>query len=443
MNYKIIVLFLLITFFLGYSYVTNDILIYFNHDWLWSQQSLEKKLNLPLTAQKISVNIDDNSFQVLDLTKKESSSPVFYSIYNSNNIKLAANLMINNKDWSSNESIIADVFKNLDNLSLQDPAQKALALWNFMIVNRVHSYPSLDFDHKFLFIRQPVKYFNDWGYGFCSDTAYVLAQLAELSGFQARAVHLQDHFITEIFYNNDWHAFDADREVIYLDEKKDVASVAEIKRNPDVFFKQHGDKFEHWGYDPQRFSYESSHKATYFDKDAFLTDTIDFKQSVELAPSEEIRYYYNWPHSYFWEKFHEVPPETVLTNGVLVSSFNVQKQITDFPYPIVGIYVVVKGGCKDGENFNFKIKLHDDKKQLNIFCFDGVYDLSFVLPKGIGALPTYDYQLLLADISLKPHVLITQFQLSKKSLPSFVGGKNSIQSLDDLLGHSLLFSFGY
>jgi len=65
----------------------------------------------------------------------------------------------------------------------------------------------------------------------CSQSSYLLMQLALENGIRARHVGLNGHVVMEAWYNNNWHLFDPDAEVVPKDETGNILGVDELSRN--------------------------------------------------------------------------------------------------------------------------------------------------------------------------------------------------------------------
>ncbi len=73
----------------------------------------------------------------------------------------------------------------------------------------------------------------------CGEKAGIVCNLAAAAGLNARIVSLDGHVVTEIFYDGKWHMFDADENIIFLDDNGDVLSVSELAAQPDRIQKKH------------------------------------------------------------------------------------------------------------------------------------------------------------------------------------------------------------
>lgn len=68
----------------------------------------------------------------------------------------------------------------------------------------------------------------------CDQVSYVLLALAQRAGLPVRHVGLNGHVVMEAWYENDWHMYDPDLEVVVLDEQGIVMSVEELALRPDL-----------------------------------------------------------------------------------------------------------------------------------------------------------------------------------------------------------------
>lgn len=68
----------------------------------------------------------------------------------------------------------------------------------------------------------------------CGQVSYVLLRLALEHGVKARHVGLYGHVVMEAWYDNSWHMFDPDLEVIPKDADGRVLSVSALESRPDL-----------------------------------------------------------------------------------------------------------------------------------------------------------------------------------------------------------------
>lgn len=75
----------------------------------------------------------------------------------------------------------------------------------------------------------------------CGQSAYVLLTLAQEHGVVVRHVGLVGHVVMEAWYNDDWHLFDPDLEVVPEDSDGRVLSVEELARRPELLERYYGE----------------------------------------------------------------------------------------------------------------------------------------------------------------------------------------------------------
>ncbi|MBE0435427.1 MAG: hypothetical protein IBX56_06430 [Methylomicrobium sp.] len=70
--------------------------------------------------------------------------------------------------------------------------------------------------------------------GLCSEHAYLLEVLAESAGIRTRHVGLNGHVVMEAWYDDDWHMFDPDLEVVPMLEDGKILSVERLSQEPEL-----------------------------------------------------------------------------------------------------------------------------------------------------------------------------------------------------------------
>jgi hypothetical protein len=68
----------------------------------------------------------------------------------------------------------------------------------------------------------------------CGQASYALLELALKSGITARHVGLNGHVVMEAWYDNDWHLYDPDLEVVPRDSQGAVLSVEELAQDQEM-----------------------------------------------------------------------------------------------------------------------------------------------------------------------------------------------------------------
>ncbi|MDA0708614.1 MAG: transglutaminase-like domain-containing protein [bacterium] len=133
------------------------------------------------------------------------------------------------RNWFSTADILAEIL----NPDMSD-REKALSIWQFLVVNRYHDEPA----HNDIEIHDPVRFLNVYGYGFCDDSATNFMVLAERAGLPARVWGLSGHVVPEVYFDGGWHMLDPDGEVYYLDDDGEtLSSVQTLEKRPDIIRK--------------------------------------------------------------------------------------------------------------------------------------------------------------------------------------------------------------
>ncbi|RMG40013.1 MAG: hypothetical protein D6719_12200 [Candidatus Dadabacteria bacterium] len=152
--------------------------------------------------------------------------------------------------------------------------ERAYQLYSFIKKHHHHStplYDSFQFHHT-------ARYLSTFGSGYCDDAATAIAYAARELGLKARTWWLTGHVVSEIFYNNSWHLFDAD-ELGVLKDKGEIAGIdywikqAQENRLPrfnDVYSTLYNNRIE---------------------TDAVLQPQQDWIVTVDLYPGER-RFYF-------------------------------------------------------------------------------------------------------------------------------------------------------
>jgi len=97
----------------------------------------------------------------------------------------------------------------------------------------------------FSYIRPPAILVEKGHSSLCSEQAYLLQTVAEGEGIRTRSVGLNGHVVMEAWYENDWHLFGPDLEVVPLSYKHGVLSLDELAKPPQLihkYYKEHGTK---------------------------------------------------------------------------------------------------------------------------------------------------------------------------------------------------------
>lgn len=403
---------------------------------------IEKIVNDKTISQQISqtLNVTEAKKYPWQMQKEQANyQPISYSIINQGNETIEPHIVVNDRDWSTSKGILIDA---LQNTTATDAASIAEALWTFVKENRYHHQSPLPPNDKKIYheIANAPQLFNSWGYATCGDTAHVLAQMGSMMGIKSRSIHIEDpqgknsHAITEFFYNNGWHMYDADRKVVYKNRDGSIASYNDIKTNPSLLeqTKKQIDGNDGINLTKMQNDTFSINASIVMELDEFFTPNTPSEIQYSLNPREMIRYYYNWPSTAYWNDINRKPK--VFSNGLLFTPIDRLAMLTHYlsgkaidiklPYPIVGLYLY-NTNC---QNLSFTIQVENyshNNKPNN--CKEGLADLSQYIPTGTGSLPTHNINII-PFLSLEPTIIITKFQFSPKSFPKF-NYQNTIDNL--------------
>src|SRR6185436_9944398 len=139
--------------------------------------------------------------------------------------------------WLSNKR---NDFRTIDEIAAAALApgmtdkEKASALW-FQEIRFRHHFGG---DNNEL--GDPVKVFNVYGYNTCGNDSICLAGLWKKAGLKVAPARLVGHCVTQVFYDNRWHALDGDMHSMYLLRDNDtVAGEQDLVRDHDLIRRSH------------------------------------------------------------------------------------------------------------------------------------------------------------------------------------------------------------
>lgn len=89
-------------------------------------------------------------------------------------------------------------------------------------------------------IREPYLLFNAGG-GICHQSAIAMVLLAEKAKLEARVLWIEGHGVSEVYYNNQWHLFDANMGIVFKTGKH-ILSYNEIIAKPQLIYNTLKDK---------------------------------------------------------------------------------------------------------------------------------------------------------------------------------------------------------
>ncbi len=95
------------------------------------------------------------------------------------------------------------------------------------------------FNNNVSFIRVPDGILKYGQGALCSEVSYILLRLAENVGIPARHIGLNGHVVMEAWYDNGWHMYDPDNEIVPK-TRQGVASVEALSRNESLLKQYYG-----------------------------------------------------------------------------------------------------------------------------------------------------------------------------------------------------------
>lgn len=361
---------------------------------------------------------------------QELKKAIYFSIKNISNVVVSPLVVVNGKNWSSNQAIVKQVF---DNNKLLTDEDKAIKIMEYLSINNYHfSSPYYGFPDSDNPFKNPVIFFNFFGYGQCNNFSISFVTLSTIAGLQSRVVFLDGHVVAEVFYNNKWHMFDADGGCIYRTMKGEIASVDDIFNDPSVI-PQNSRCEKHPFYLEKKVRYQEN-------KDNNFLENSEHRLVMEykLLPHEEIRFYYNWMGDYFGSDYDEEP--SIYTNGLHISGIN-SKFMTIFekefrlPYPILGSYLYAYGLCSIADRIFISVGTSKESISGKDFCMNNVINFSKLFYKGKGQEVIHSYSIKINKLVIPVAFrFYTQFQVAPNSVPKLVKGNNTIQLIEDIDG---------
>lgn len=156
----------------------------------------------------------------------------------------------------------------------------AIKLFNFM-KRKIHLTEFANYENS-QNVSYPPLYLSFFSSGKFSTAASDLALLAFHFKFKARIVHLTNHVVTEIYYNDAWHMFDLEYAGYIMDEENTIISANQVKEKAA---KQ---------YFPDK-SYNVAFSTIRYKEDATqeLMNKAAVNFTFSLLPNESLNFYTN------------------------------------------------------------------------------------------------------------------------------------------------------
>ena len=117
-------------------------------------------------------------------------------------------------------------------------AEKAMAAWKSVVTFTFDTSPAIEMLENENCVRDPIKAFNVYGYGICSDIAGYMESLSRHAGLQARGRALNGHSVPEIFYDDAWHIMDASYINYWPKADGKLASMEDVQKDVAAFLEK-------------------------------------------------------------------------------------------------------------------------------------------------------------------------------------------------------------
>ncbi|KPK79958.1 MAG: hypothetical protein AMJ81_12590 [Phycisphaerae bacterium SM23_33] len=109
--------------------------------------------------------------------------------------------------------------------------EKAIALWGY--ITRRHFFHWNPLEHpegttELGYVLDPIRIFNVYGMTICFQIQHTLAAMCEVAGLPARQRALPGHCVLEVWYDGDWHEFDAQYDCAHYCQEWDAGGPTRI-----------------------------------------------------------------------------------------------------------------------------------------------------------------------------------------------------------------------
>lgn len=170
----------------------------------------------------------------LDLARGQLAMPEKFAVYqytlrNTSAAPVPLPLLHQGVRWDAAEALVETAgFR-----AVKDEVDRAIAIWRWLAEHRVHGKPTTHGGE----LHDVVKFLSCHGYGFCDDSAQIMAGLAHLCGLKARLFGLEGHVIPEVFAGGKWRMLDPDFAVYFHapGDPRAILSVAELEKDRAAF----------------------------------------------------------------------------------------------------------------------------------------------------------------------------------------------------------------
>ncbi len=234
--------------------------------------------------------------------------------------------------------------------------QKSLALWKFVCEWTYHCSAPSTSDQQ---LNDPAILVNGFGCSFCDDRNAALANLAEMAGLPSRVYELGGHVVCEIFFDNSWHMFDADKNIFFQKENGEIADVIYLSNHPELV----EEKSKELKTVVEKIKNKKTGRAVESPENNFVSEMYKINKSkytsqITLKLNEQVKFYIE-PENFIAKGFYvdiaEKGGPYFRAKGILEGSYNdrhLEKDtdngpifIQTLPYPITKITVSADNDC--------------------------------------------------------------------------------------------------
>lgn len=129
--------------------------------------------------------------------------------------------------FATMDDLVAAIANSPDEIANEPFPRKA---WRFVRDNTYHAAPIIT--QQWMLAAAPT--LNSFGWGYCSNVAATLVQIANARGYPARMWALNGHVVPEIYIAERWQMYDPDLAVYYIDQTGRVAGVEQLSTDPTI-----------------------------------------------------------------------------------------------------------------------------------------------------------------------------------------------------------------
>lgn len=177
----------------------------------------------------------------------------------------------------------------------------------------------------------------DFGFGFCYDLGRLMAGLWAEAGLRSRIVGWPTHTVAEVYYDQAWHLYDLQHRSFYEKHDGQVASFAELKADPSLFYQGLNEfgldaigypphHMAHW-YQKAKPNFQDSKQGPHWKKEKSFSLNLSEGSYFEILFCEPTDIYHptSW-HQYYGEQTAQKEPPWPLQGRLIYAPAFVGKR---------------------------------------------------------------------------------------------------------------------